>query len=118
MKILTSYAFLLLFVVIIQITAARQEGKLLMVQELFRHGSRFPGQVLGIGDEYAGMEQSLGELTSQGKAMHYLLGKKLYEVYWDKLFADTPFQFRYNQSKFLIKSTNYNRTIESAKSHI
>ena len=42
----------------------------------------------------------------------------MYEIYWDKLFAGTPFQYRYNQSKFLVKSTNYNRTIQSAQSHL
>lgn len=50
--------------------------------------------------------------------MHYLLGKKLYEVYWNKLFGGTPFQYRYNQSKFYVQSTNYNRTIESAQAHL
>jgi hypothetical protein len=50
--------------------------------------------------------------------MHYLLGKKLYDIYWEKLFAGTPFQYRYNRSKFLVKSTNYNRTIESAQAHL
>lgn len=50
--------------------------------------------------------------------MHYLLGKKLYEQYWDKLFKGTPFEYRYNQSKFYIRSTNLDRTLESAQSHL
>ena len=50
--------------------------------------------------------------------MHHYLGKKLYEVYWSKLFGGMPFQHRYNQSKFYVQSTNYNRTIESAQAHL
>lgn len=50
--------------------------------------------------------------------MHYLLGKKLYEQYWDKLFKGTPFEYRYNQSKFYIRSTNLDRTLESAQAHL
>lgn len=61
---------------------------------------------------------SPGELTSEGKSMHYLLGKKMYDVYWKRLFGGTPYEFSYNQSRFHVKSTNVNRTIESAQSHI
>lgn len=63
-------------------------------------------------------QHSVGELTSQGKNMHYILGKIIYRTYWDALFAGTPYQNRYNQSQFYVKSTNYNRTIESAQSHL
>lgn len=50
--------------------------------------------------------------------MLYLLGKRMREIYWDRLFGGTPFEFRYNQSKFYVQSTNYNRTIESAQSYL
>ena len=43
--------------------------------------------------------------------MHYLLGKRIYEKYWNDLFRSTPYQDNYNQSKFFFKSTNVNRTI-------
>lgn len=100
------------------VAGQEREGKLIFVQEIFRHGARNPYQILGIGDEYAAAEHSLGELTTQGKSMHYLLGRKMYETYWKRLFAGTPYEFRYNQSKFYAKSTDVNRTIESAQSHI
>ena len=50
--------------------------------------------------------------------MMYLLGKKMYDTYWKKLFAGTPYEFTYNQSRFYVRSTNVNRTIESAESHL
>ena len=50
--------------------------------------------------------------------MHYILGQNLYKFYWNQLFAGTPFANTYNQSKFYVKSTNFNRTIESAFSQL
>jgi hypothetical protein len=50
--------------------------------------------------------------------MQYLLGKKMYDKYWKQLFAGTPYELRYNQSRFYVKSTDVNRTIESAESHL
>ncbi len=50
--------------------------------------------------------------------MHHMLGKKVYEKYWDQIFKDTPYDSVYNQSKFYIKSTDVNRTIESVQSHL
>ena len=50
--------------------------------------------------------------------MHYLLGKKMYDTYWMRLFGGTSNQDKYNQSKFYVKSTDVNRTIESAQSHL
>jgi hypothetical protein len=29
----------------------------------------------------------MGELTNQGKSQHYLLGRKMYQIYWPRLFA-------------------------------
>lgn len=50
--------------------------------------------------------------------MHYILGKAMYEQYWKKLFAGTEYINKYHQSQIYVKSTNVNRTIESAQSHI
>lgn len=50
--------------------------------------------------------------------MHYLLGKTLFDEYWGKLFDNTVYYDKYNQSKFFIKSTDVNRTIESVQSHL
>jgi len=60
----------------------------------------------------------VGELTTQGKSMHYLLGKKVYATYWKDLFGGTQFEAQYNSSKFYIKATDVNRTIESCQSHL
>lgn len=49
-----SIFFTFLIILILPHTTQQELGKLVMVQELFRHGARYPGQVLGIGDEYAG----------------------------------------------------------------
>ena len=46
--------------------------------------------------------------------MHYVLGQQLYKQYWTKLFNDNT----YNQSRFYVKSTDVNRTIESAQSQL
>ena len=50
--------------------------------------------------------------------MQYLLGKKIYQRYWNQLFGNTPYENQYNQSKIYVKSTNYNRTIESVQSQL
>jgi hypothetical protein len=50
--------------------------------------------------------------------MHYLLGRKLHETYWQGLFGGTVYEQQYNQSRFYVKSTNVNRTIESAASQV
>lgn len=47
--------------------------------------------------------------------MHYMLGKLLYKDYWNKLFGNNKV---YNQSKFIFKATDVNRTIESLQSQI
>ena len=42
----------------------------------------------------------------------------MYDTYWMRLFGGTSNQDKYNQSKFYVKSTDVNRTIESAQSHL
>jgi hypothetical protein len=43
--------------------------------------------------------------------MHYLLGKAIYKQYWNDMFKGTPFETKYNNTKFYFKSTDVNRTI-------
>lgn len=50
--------------------------------------------------------------------MHYVLGKLMYEKYWNQLFEGTPYIDKYHPSQFYVKSTNVNRTIESAQAHL
>lgn len=89
-------------------------GDLIFVQELFRHGARYPiHPSTKDGTEYALADNMAGELTDEGKRMHYLLGKKLYKDYWESLGMNNT----YNSSYVFIKSTNFNRTLESGESH-
>jgi len=50
--------------------------------------------------------------------MQYILGKIMYEQYWKQLFAGTEYIDRYHPSIIYVKSTNVNRTIESAESQL
>lgn len=88
------------------------EKKLIFIQELFRHGARYPIYPSDTdGTEYTDELKSEGELTTQGKKMHYLLGQKIYQKYWSDLFRNTPYENNYNQSKFYFRSSDTNRTI-------
>lgn len=93
-----------------------QDPKLIYVQEVFRHGARYPIYPSSKDNSaYASAERSVGELTKQGKSMHYLLGQGLYNEYYSRLFGTNKV---YNQSKFYVKSTDVNRTIESVQSQL
>ena len=109
--ILTTFIFIFV--------AVASAQKLLMIQETFRHGARYPiFPEAADGSDFAEKINSVGELTVEGKNMHYFLGKIIYRKYWSQLFQGTPYENAYNQSQFYIKSTDVNRTIESAQSHL
>ena len=115
----SKYPTLILGLVLLSLISNTLASKLVLIQALTRHGARYPIYVdHSDGSDYAKEQNSIGELTTQGKNMHYLLGKKLYSEYWQNLFGNTPFENRYNQSKFYIKSSDINRTIESAQSQL
>lgn len=78
---------------IIVVLAASQTPKLIMVNELFRHGARYPVYPKSDDDSatYTFNEHSYGELTVNGKKMHYLLGQFLYKQYYQELFKGTPY---------------------------
>lgn len=57
-------------------------------------------------------------MTAQGKHMHYVLGRAMFDKYWEPLFAGTEYLKKYHPSQLYVRSTNYNRTIESAESHL
>lgn len=109
-----------LLLIVLQLQPVSSVKKLIFVQELFRHGARFPIYAAKDVDmtDYALDQHSVGELTTEGKNMHYLLGKRIHRQYWSELFNGTEFEGRYNNSKFYIKSTDVNRTIESCQSHL
>lgn len=50
--------------------------------------------------------------------MHYVLGRAMFDKYWEPLFAGTEYLKKYHPSQLYVRSTNYNRTIESAESHL
>jgi hypothetical protein len=84
--------------------------KLVFIQELFRHGARYPISSV-LKDSSGANKETYGELTTQGKHMQYLLGRIIYHRYWKQLFEGTEFMNKYNPSLIYIKSTNINRTI-------
>jgi hypothetical protein len=50
--------------------------------------------------------------------MQYILGKIMYDKYWNQLFAGTEYINKYHPSQIFVKSTNVNRTIESAEAQL
>jgi len=84
--------------------------KLIFIQELFRHGARYPTSPV-LMDSSGVTKVTFGELTTQGKHMQYILGKIIYHKYWKQLFEGTEFMNKYNPSLIYVKSTNINRTI-------
>lgn len=43
--------------------------------------------------------------------MQYILGKIMYERYWNQLFGGTEYANKYHPTQIYVKSTNVNRTI-------
>lgn len=96
---------IVLFILLLSQILAR---KLIFIQNLFRHGARYP--IFINPDDFTNdpnIANKAGELSTQGKHMHYILGKILYKKYWSQLFAEDEF----NSSLIYVKSTNVNRTI-------
>lgn len=86
--------------------------KLEMVIEVFRHGAREP---LKATFDSSNWEEINGDLTNTGIRQHYLLGRELrYRYIESQSFLSESF----NQSEIYIRSTNLNRTIMSALSHL
>lgn len=85
-------------VALIAVAIAQQ---LLSVKEIFTPGTRYPNTA-----KYAPFlsKSQLGELTSSGKRMHFLLGKLLYQEYWQALSLPNS----YNQTFFYIESVDLN----------
>lgn len=86
-------------------------SKLLMVIEFARHGAREPIYDFLNSTPF----DSKGELTPVGMKQHYLLGTSIRKLYveQEKLLSE-----QYDQKEIYVQSTNYNRTILSAISHL
>jgi len=81
-----------------------------LIVEISRHGARAPANntVKMPWIQNAG----IGELTQTGKRMHYILGKNT-ALRYPRLFEGSL-----NSEEYFIRSTPFNRTIESAFSHM
>lgn len=90
-----------------------KSGDVVFVTELTRHGARAP---LSDITEYIKRDwiqnYGKGELTGVGMRQHYYLGKNTATKY-PELLADLT-----NYEEYYIRSTNVNRTMMSAQSHI
>lgn len=82
-------------------------GQPKLVIELFRHGARGP---LSSSEHY--WKDAIGQLTTVGKAQHYVLGASLIQRY--PQFRDILSQ----EHKVYYRTTDYNRTRESLEYHL
>ncbi|WP_419418435.1 histidine phosphatase family protein [Legionella sp. D16C41] len=100
---LTSCLFLSSFYVL-------AEEKLILAIDLIRHGDRTP--TMEIPKAPYQWQEGLGELTEQGIAQEVNLGKKLRQIYINQfhLLPDN-----YKPGTLYVRTTNFNRTIASAK---
>uniref|UniRef100_A0A0N4ZDZ3 acid phosphatase n=1 Tax=Parastrongyloides trichosuri TaxID=131310 RepID=A0A0N4ZDZ3_PARTI len=92
------------------------QNKLVMAQILWRHGERspvgtYPNDIYNETD----WEVPYGLLTCRGKQQHVSLGKYLRNRYMKKYKLLTD---NYNPNEIEVRSTNVNRTIESAKANL
>ena len=87
------------------------QEKVVLVTEIIRHGARAPADISSIFPWAKQFE--IGELTPVGKRQHYILGKEV-QARYKALFEEEPF---FNKH-FFVRSTPFNRTIESAYSHM
>ena len=91
---------------------ALSSGSLVYVIEVFRHGIREP--VYPYWNSLI-VNADFGELTPPGMRQQYLLGDAMRREYIEELGFLSP---EYNSSEFFVESTNVNRTLMSALSHL
>jgi hypothetical protein len=81
--------------------------------EMFRHGARSPVVLSSNKTDIFGEKwDSQGELTSLGMRQHYLLGYK------NRVFFKDFLSSSYDQNEIYVVSTDVNRTLMSAQSHL
>merc|ERR1711957_258200 len=98
----------LLFVTLLCVHLAHCD--LRFVFSMFRHGAKHPTAIHGGIDEFGELWDGPGELTAAGKGMHFLLGLRNRQVYKDFT------TFERLEGSVYVRSTDYNRTIESVES--
>lgn len=91
-------------------TPGEPSEKLLLLQEMTRHGPRYPMQNFSNITHLA--EADLGELTPAGLRSHYILGKNIQATYPEF------FDHYFNANEIEVRSTGWNRTIMSAIAHL
>lgn len=87
---------------------------MIMAFEITRHGARY-----GLHSDYFNETSPAwrpGELTQNGKRQHYLIGSEMRNRYMVKNALLDP--LRYRASEVYVRSTDRNRTIESALSQL
>jgi lysosomal acid phosphatase len=87
-------------------------GELVQLVTMFRHGARYH-----INSFYDGNETipNWGKLTSVGMRQHYTLGSMVRDLYSTQLKFLRP---NFNHSEVEVYSTDVDRTINSAQSHL
>ena len=87
-------------------------SRLIFVATQFRHGARAP---LNLDSSYKDLQNQTwdnpGELTKIGKRMHYLLGRRNAKRY---ITNEGLLSEKFDPHEILVRSTDVNRTIESA----
>ena len=103
-----------LYLIVSPILGSDEKGQLVFVYTHFRHGARGPAYNLTVdGIDYFGFNwKNPQDLTAVGMRMHYTLGirnRKRYQGLLSKTF---------DPREVIVKSTNFNRTIQSAYSQL
>jgi len=101
-------AFRFVISILIFATIVYAESPDLLI-ELFRHGARAPDRATYDTEKY--WVNRLGQLTPVGMRMHYVLGASMRERYPDLL-------SKYDPQKVYVRSTDLDRTLMSAYSHM
>ncbi|HOT28913.1 MAG TPA: histidine phosphatase family protein [Candidatus Ozemobacteraceae bacterium] len=109
------YSFWALFAVLLVVSAAAAENRLIFAVSLIRHGDRAPYAAMNSTTVTYEWPDGIGELTPEGMNQEYQLGKRFRERYVDtfKLLPPT-----YRPNSLYVLSTSANRTVMSAQSFL
>ena len=99
---------LLLLAVICQ--SDQPKEKIIFIDEIIRHGARASISSMGRTTDWIS-QYGFQELTTTGMRMHYIAGKDLKNAYPD------IFDHNFKNDELWVRSTGYNRTIQSAMAH-
>ena len=102
---------LIILLAVLSISSLLVRSELLMVVEVFRHGARGP---LYENLDYSNWSAP-GLLTAVGMRQHFLLGDALRTRY---IKNQSFLSSSYNHTELYIRSTDVDRTIESAQAHL